>query len=193
MMKTSIAILALTLAAGTTSAQAMDFNGFYAGADIGAGSLQYDVPGTDLTAHDGGVAYGAFGGWRTNITPHWIAGVEARIGDTDANVDAGALRLSSGRQWSASGLIGYQLGERWTLFGTLGYENLRTTATGGTTLRHKSLDGLRLSLGAEYAMTEQISLRVSSVGSVYEDSNFQGAKFDNTSFGSLTLSALYTF
>ena len=185
--------LALPLALGVTSASAAGLDGLYAGADIGIGTLKYEVPGTDLSGDDDGLTYGAFGGWRTNFNGNWIGGVEARIGDTDSNIFAGGVTLSSGREWSVSGLLGYQLDPRWMLFGTLGYDNLKLRAHSGPASASDTLDGIRLSLGAEYALTEQISLRGSLDGSAYGNETIAGARFDDITMGRASIAALYRF
>jgi opacity protein-like surface antigen len=193
MTRTATAAVALSLALGITSAGAATLDGLYAGADIGVGTLKYEVPGTDLSGDDGGVAYGVFGGWRTNFNGNWIGGAEARLGDTDSDINAGGLTLSSGREWSVSGLLGYQLNPRWMLFGTLGYDNLKLRAHSGPATATDTLDGIRLSLGAEYALTEQISLRGSLDGSAYGNETIAGARFDDITMGRASIAALYRF
>jgi len=161
------------LIAGITSVQAADFGGGYLGAEIGTSEIELKVEttGADVKVSDSGFAYGLFGGYRWDLGG-WILGLEGRIGDNDASISGGGVAVSAGREWSASGLVGYQVSSPLVIFATVGYTNLKATATDGTLTESDTVDGAAVSFGLEYAVTEMVSIRGTLTGASYDTEDF---------------------
>lgn len=161
-------IAALSMA---SAAQAADknFNGFYAGAELGYNNFK-------LTENKSGFYYGGLAGYRVQLDSDLVLGLETRFGDTTASetitVSGVDIELSAGRQIGVDAVLGYALGENKDVlaFGTVGYINGRINGSALDANSSVDGDGVRFGLGAEYVLTEQASVRVSGAYADFEGS-----------------------
>lgn len=119
------AILFTTATIAFVPALANPFAGAYVGADAG-----YEDSGR---IDKGGATFGGFAGFNLALGDRMIAGVEARVGDSDiketlsrtASGFTTVTRNSVGRHYGAAARLGYVAGEGTLLYGRVGWENVR--------------------------------------------------------------------
>lgn len=107
--------------------------------------------GLDGGIEDSGTAYGAAtAGWRKQTDGWLVYGLEAQYGQFDSQIET--------ETWAAMLTAGAVLGKskKHLLYLGAGYDNF------------EGFDGVRVSLGYEYAVTKSISLRLQSSGSFYD-------------------------
>ena len=168
---TSLVLAGVAAVALSTSAQAADknFNGFYAGAELGYNNFK-------LIDNKSGLYYGALAGYRVQMDNDLVVGLETRFGDTTANqtitVSTVDIDISAGRQIGVDALIGIAMGDDKDVlaFGTVGYTNARINGSAADQNASANGDGVRFAIGAEYLLTEKASLRVSGAYADYEGS-----------------------
>ncbi len=167
------------------------FDGFYAGfeagldhakirSDINVGNTFFGNRG-----RDDGIYYGGFIGWRTQAPSGLVLGVEGRYGGSTARVKSSvsgsgftdlSLRGGLGRTFGGDVLVGFVTGPNKSLllFASGGVSNTRIKSRAEGVIggidqdakRGKSKYGYRVGGGAELALTEAISARVTAH---YED------------------------
>ncbi|WP_339863042.1 porin family protein [Paremcibacter congregatus] len=174
MKKITTALLAgLTALSMTSFAQAQDagktFNGAYAGAEVGYNSYEF----ADNFREDA-VYYGAFAGYRVQMDNDLVLGLEGRFGDSSATTDLGisGAEFVAGRQLGVDATIGYALGAEKNVlaYALVGYSNQKITGKLAGVEESNNGDGIRFGLGAEYAVTETISLRATGAYADYKGS-----------------------
>jgi len=167
-MKKAIISLAFGAALLSPVASAHAFEGVYLAPEIGYGSLKIklETDSGDFSDSKGGVSYGLIGGYRFE-TGNWVLGIEGRVGKTDANGTFLGVEEKAGREFTISGLVGYDLGGAWTIFATLGYDNLKFTESFMGVTASDTTDGAAVSLGAEYDISSSVALRGTLTGVAY--------------------------
>ncbi|PCI32894.1 MAG: hypothetical protein COB54_05765 [Alphaproteobacteria bacterium] len=161
-------IAGLAALAITTAAQAEDkkFDGAYAGAELGYNSFDF----TDGLKKDA-VYYGGFVGYRKQLDNNLVFGLEGRFGDSSASADLTSdVEIRAGRQLGVDATLGYVFGQKKDIlaYGFVGYTNMKLTGAVGNESESLNGDGVRFGLGTEYAITDQISLRLTGAYANYE-------------------------
>lgn len=139
------ALVAALTALATVPAQA---EGLYLGGSLSAPQYQDDINGI----HGGGSGVGGslYGGYRFN--PNFA--LESGYLELGRNDDNGTGRIrSKGLYLDAVGFL--PLSENWSALGSIGVARTRVE----TSLGDSTGNGLKLGLGAEYALNKQVSLR----------------------------------
>lgn len=144
-------LLAAVAALGMTQmAQADDkkFDGFYLGAEVG-----YQDFSRITNAGEDNFDYDGFIGYRVQMDNNWVIGLEGGSG-----IDA---------------TLGYAMGPNkdFLAFGFAGYSNIKLSDTQTTT----TFDGIRFGGGVEYAVSKNISLRLTGTHTDYEG-NINGTR-----------------
>lgn len=131
------------------------------------------------TGHDDDLVWGGALGYDMQMGSA-VAGVETELTDSNNKDCAGAgtvadprLCLKTARDIYAGGRIGAVMGGAMLLYAKAGYTNLRSKATSfdgttETTLSHGDLDGIRVGVGAEYAVGSNAYLKAEYRYSNYE-------------------------
>jgi len=129
---------------------------------------------------DDGVTYGIGAGYDMQMRG-LVVGVEAEAADSDVKQCVGAQTLASpevcakaARDFYVGGRVGTVVGGRTLLYAKAGYTNARFKVTDddGTdrvTLGSTDLDGIRLGVGAEYAVGPNSFVKAEYRYSNYED------------------------
>lgn len=129
--------------------------------------------------HDDGVTYGVAGGYDFQ-SGGLVIGAEGEFNDSTAKSCAGSRTIAdprlcakAGRDLYVGGRVGTVVGGRTLLYAKAGYTNARFKLTGddgvdAITLDRRTLDGLRVGAGAEYAIGPN-----SYVKAEYRYSNYQ--------------------
>jgi len=164
----SVLLAGFTALAMTSVAQAADknFNGAYAGAELGYNSFKF----TEGLKKDAAY-YGIFAGYRIQMDSDLVLGLEGRFGDSSATADfSNNIEISAGRQLGIDATIGYALGKEkdFLAFAFAGYTNARLTNRANNSDTSTTGDGVRFGLGGEYAVTENVSFRVTSAYADYQ-------------------------
>lgn len=179
------------------------FDGLYLGAEGGYARLDVDVDlggiegVEDLTFDDDALYYGAFLGWRRQLSSGWVVGFEARLGDSTGKTNqtlaimAGEAVLTIdtdlGRHVGGDVIVGHTIGseEDILLFASAGYANVKfradieirpseTTDMIFDPIQISDSDGehgYRLGGGAEFRLTDNLHLR--ATGSFLDADNKQ--------------------
>lgn len=158
----------LAALAMTSAAQAADknFNGAYAGAEVGYNSFDF----TDGIKEDA-LYYGGFVGYRMQMDSDLVLGLEGRFGDSTATAGyLGNGEIKAGRQLGIDASIGYALGQKkdFLAFAFVGYTNAKLSTDVANVSESVTGDGVRYGLGGEYVLTENISLRLTGAYANYE-------------------------
>lgn len=167
------ALLAGAFAGSAQAGQADTFAGFQAGVQAGwEKSRINEVAINTLTLADSntGLAYGVFAGYDAQFD-NLVIGVEAGFSPNGqtlrGTVPGGSLDLNSKWSLDASVRAGFTPTEDLLIYGRLGYAfnryRIEAFTTGNATpvvAASATDDGLMLGGGAEYAMGENLSLRV---------------------------------
>lgn len=164
----SVLLAGFAAVAMTSAAQAADknFDGAYVGAELGYNKFKFEDGLKDTGLYFGGVA-----GYRVQFDNDLVIGLEGRFGDTTADGDlTDAIEVKAGRQLGVDASIGLALGENkdFLAFALVGYSNAKVTGTIADVTESATGDGYRLGLGGEYALTENVSVRVTGVLADYE-------------------------
>lgn len=175
-VKASAALaIIMTAAAGATaqesSAEKKQFDGLYAGVELGASYL--DLNGGDQA----GLYYGGLVGWRRQVDSGFVFGLEGTFGTSDNSFDDNAgfttiAPLDFDHQWSVAATIGKAFGNRKNnlVFAKIGYQENRYSfdlddAPAGLPdafLATFKNDGLLLGAGYERALSDLMSLRLAT-------------------------------
>lgn len=141
-----LAAAALALALGSGAAMAADA-GFYVGGDIASSAHKV---GGDSQKRSGD-SYSIFGGYR--FSPNWA--VET------AYTDLGKVNFNGteakNKAYSMDGIARAPLGKDFGVYGRVGLAHYERDFSGG--LGDASNTGLKLGVGADYALTKNVSLR----------------------------------
>lgn len=183
-LRAAVAVVAIAAAAGV--AQAADMNrrapvatpyvapvsvynwtGFYAGANIGGDWLNsnVDVNGSKSTFTPGTFMGGLQAGYNFQTGP-WVLGVEADVGYGRASktgiVGADVVKVEKGLSGTARARAGYAF-DRLLIYGTggLAWANFKLEDNNGVvqSSRNTTRAGWTLGAGAEYAVTQNISVK----------------------------------
>ncbi|HET8613408.1 MAG TPA: porin family protein [Sphingomonas sp.] len=170
------AILAIPFAlaaAAPAAAQTAPFTGAHVDGIIGWDRLQNN-------GHNDDIMYGLNAGYDFGTRSGTIFGVEAEIADSNNKSCYGAETVAdprvcakAARDIYVGGRIGKVITPRTMIYAKAGYTNARVKltsddGTGQTTLGHSDLDGIRLGVGAEYALSPN-----SFVKAEYRYSNYE--------------------
>jgi len=166
----SVLLAGFVALAMTPAVQAADknFNGAYAGAELGYNSFKF----ADGFKEDA-LYYGGFVGYRVHMDSDLVLGLEARLGDSTANADFSTVtEVNAGRQLDIDATIGYALGQEkdFLAFAFAGYNNVRVTQKTNNAKLSETGDGFRFGIGGEYAVTENVSFRVTGAYTDYQGS-----------------------
>ena len=181
-----------------------DFSGFYGGVQLGHGSLQSDnvgprvsgsgVPFTlDATRAGQGFTGGLFAGYGVQANDFYIGGeAEVELSSADWNIE----RSPEGRVYSiekvgtiGAGLrVGYVLNDSVLLYGRAGLVrskfDLDYSYSGNVVDQSKTLDGVRLGGGIEFAISDKMHARLDYTQTEYDsnsiDYNLGVDQFDTT-------------
>lgn len=158
------------------AAQGGDWGGFYGGAQLGYGSLDGDsVIDNTLDLGGDGLIGGVHAGYRMDFGT-FVAGAELGYDLMDVSTDSNELGTASFDNMASLKLMGgVDLGQ-WLAYGTVGMSRVGADF-GGTLSGDDTLDGRFAGLGAEYALSDSLS-----VGGEVLQHNFDndGADFDMT-------------
>lgn len=136
----AIALSGLT----TLSAHA---EGFYAGASVASPTYQSSVNGA--SGNGSGISGKVYGGYQ--FSPNFA--MEAGVADLGHNDNATGSIYSYGTFVEAVGML--PLTQQWTLLGRLGVTGVNVNTSNGT----DNSVGLKVGLGAQYALTKTVALR----------------------------------
>ncbi|MGN6376513.1 MAG: outer membrane protein [Sphingomonas sp.] len=170
------------------------FNGFRIGAVAGWDGLR-PGSGPDSSISDGnganGFLYGADVGYDHQMGK-LVLGVDGEVDGSTAKatnnpVDTAALgygRVKTGRDFYVGGRVGYTVAPTTMLYAKAGYTNARLdlTASDGTTEtgNHYNLDGYRLGVGLEQALSSRAYAKLEYRYSNYGDARLEYANGANT-------------
>ncbi len=165
---TPVILAGIAALAMTSTAQAADknFDGAYAGMEVGYNSFEF----TDGLKEDA-VYYGGFAGYRLQMDNDLVVGLEGRFGDSSATADLAAdVEVKAGRQLGVDASIGYAFGQQKDMlaFAFVGYTNAKVTGTLADVSESVNGDGVRFGAGGEYALNKNISLRLTGAYADYE-------------------------
>lgn len=173
-MKTMIAGAVLVALMSGSAALADGFEGFKAGAEIGAVSTRYtdtfpSLGGSRVIRTGKGLEYRAFAGYDAALSDKWLVGTEVGLAGgrktARKSVSAGKVAFDPGLSWDVSARLGYTPSDDLLLYGRAGYQWVKVTEivtpTASTTaIRKKTTEGAPLiGLGAEYRVAEGVALR----------------------------------
>ncbi len=137
---------------GTVAAHAED-TGFYAGASLGAPGYPNDVNGVSGNGSGGlsgnGLSGKVFGGYQ--FTPKFA--LETGVTDLGRAENANGSVHARGEFLDAVGIA--PLNEQWSLLGRVGVTHIVLDTSNG----NDSGNGLKVGLGAQYALTKTVALR----------------------------------
>jgi outer membrane immunogenic protein len=167
--------LALAIAAAPAAAQTgQPFTGLHVDGIAGWDEVQNH-------GHNSAFMYGVGGGYDMGFGNGVIAGIEGEVADSNTKSCFGAktaadprLCAKAARDLYVGGRIGKVVaGGRALIYAKAGYTNARVKLTendgdGQFTLDHTNLDGVRLGVGAEYALTGNTYLKAEYRYSNYE-------------------------
>ena len=142
--KTVVAAAMLTASLGAISAHA---EGLYAGGSLGTPRYQDRVNG--ISGHGSGVSGKLFGGYQ--LTPNFA--LEAGVADL-GHIDNGAGKVD-GRSVYLDAVGLYPVLDKWSLLGRIGVAHVNLDTSNGDS----SGNGLKLGVGAQYSLTNNIALR----------------------------------
>lgn len=171
----SIVVAALFAASAAAPALAQDKAPF-------TGARVEGIAGWDRVqnnGHDNGVAYGIGAGYdiRTGLG---LVGIEAEASDSSVKQCVGSrttidprLCAKAGRDLYIGGRIGTVVGSKTLLYAKAGYTNAQAKLTTNdgisqTTLGKTNLDGVRVGVGAEYALNSNAFVKTEYRYSNYE-------------------------
>jgi outer membrane immunogenic protein len=195
-MKPTLLLVPALMLAGAAPAAAQSlqpFNGLYVG--VTGGYENYNVKigrqGTsgvgdilgigndDRSPNMEGVFYGGLVGYRMRMD-NFMFGVEGTLTQSQADKTIttanGRLKLDSDLTWGASALAGFVMAERTLFYGRAGYVwnefgSPIEVNSGNVFNRYKNdktLGGIRVGLGAEWLLTQSISLRAEANYTFYD-------------------------
>ncbi|WP_417316686.1 porin family protein [Emcibacter sp.] len=154
------------------------FDGFYAGGEAGYNEVKYKNEDLDFDIDADGLNYGGFAGFRQQTSSGLVVGLEGHYKDSEASIGDDDASLDFDRQVGVDALIGTTVGtaEQVLLFAFAGYENARLTASFLDEEESTDLDGVRVGGGAEFALSDNMSLRTTVAYTDYEEdvSNIEG-------------------
>jgi len=131
---------------GTAAANAAD-HGFYVGGNLGFGRYYDSING--ISGEGTPLSGKVFGGYQINR----YAGVEAGYADL-GRVDNSAGNINGHAEYlDAVGTL--PLGDKFSVLGSAGFAHVGLDTSAG----NGSGNGLKLGVGAEYALTESVALR----------------------------------
>ncbi|MCG3267573.1 outer membrane protein [Yoonia sp. I 8.24] len=172
----TVAPTPVPVAAPTPMMHDGDWTGFYAGGQIGYGSVESD----DLTDDIEGATYGVHGGYMHDFGS-WVLGAELDIDGTDAESSADDVEIDSIAR--AKLRVGYDAGD-WLPYFTAGVAQAEVDFAGTDLSDTGSFAGL----GAEYRVSD--SLRVGGEVLQHQFDDFDGTGFD---FDATTVAARVSF
>lgn len=140
-------LIAAALIGGSLSATAAPVNGLYAGASLGVPQYPASINGVpgDNSATSGKI----FGGYQIN--PNFAL----EVGVADLGKTSNATGQINGQSCFLDAVGTLPIDEKWSLLGRLGM----TQTNLNTSLGDDSGNGLKLGLGAQYAMTNNVAIR----------------------------------
>lgn len=175
----SIVVAALLAATAASPALAQDkapFSGAHVEGLAGWDRVQAN------NSHDDGVNYGIAGGYDFAGGGNTRFGIEGEVADSNTKDCVGATTaanprvcVKTDRDLYIGGRIGTVVsGGKALLYAKAGYTNARAkltqdSGTGQTTLDHKDLNGARVGVGAEYALTSNSYIKTEYRYSNYQD------------------------
>jgi OOP family OmpA-OmpF porin len=164
------AAAALALALGSGAAMAAD-QGYYVGGDVASSSMKM---GGDSQKRSGD-SYSIFGGYRFDKN----FAVEAAYTDL-GKVNFNGVEAKN-KAYSVDGIARAPLGKDFGLYGRVGVAHYERDYTG---LGDNSSNGVKLGVGADYALTKNVSLRaeVTRYTNLPQDYGF-GKKLDRVGLG----------
>ena len=151
--------------------EAGSFAGLYGGLEVGYEGYTFDNL-NELNA--GGLSYGGLLGYRFQLSPSFLLGVEGKAGGDGASKNVGIIEVSSGLNWSVSGIMGIMVGNN-LVFASLGYgeTNLRASTMGLSLSSYEG--GLRAGLGMEFKLGEKTGIRLSGQWQDFDQAYSLGA------------------
>ncbi|GHF25127.1 hypothetical protein GCM10017044_19880 [Kordiimonas sediminis] len=153
----AIAIFATAgLASGAMAAEEKNFDGAYAGLELGFDKMKVTGAG-DANINDKSLYYGGILGYRTQMDNGLVVGVEGTLGDNSANLFENARTK---HEWSTSLTLGTTITDSTLLYGKVGYAEVKNKFTPADEDSFSVTDGgWRAGVGAEFALANNISLR----------------------------------
>jgi outer membrane immunogenic protein len=159
LLTTAAAVLML----GTVSAQAAGpfgsasaFDGFYIGGDIGG--TNSGTNGFDDKYYGSGVTGGLFAGYGLTYNSFYF-GAEANGSLSSLKTSIGDTDLSRKYGFGIAGRAGYLIAPTTLGYGVVGWERGRFELNNAVSSDNAWLDGLRLGIGLEHKLTQNVSLR----------------------------------
>ncbi|HEX8240241.1 MAG TPA: outer membrane beta-barrel protein [Allosphingosinicella sp.] len=185
-MKLRLPIAALAAAMATTIAYAQEPEPKHPGRDAAAvpGFRAELLGGYDDDGFSSGLLYGGRIGYDFKIGDRFLLGLDGEINDVDTHrtLDIGTqppLRAKDGSEIYVGGRVTFALSSRFRLYGGAGYARLKqgvfvqTEVTpppfGTFGVRRFTVDGYRLSAGAQFLLGKRAFLGAEYRGSIYQD------------------------
>ncbi|MFD1696364.1 outer membrane protein [Roseibium aestuarii] len=158
-----------------------DWNGAYAGGNLGWGWGNFDNSGAADTEGNG-VQGGVHAGYNYMITPNVLAGVEAdfQLSDLNDTATSGGVTAETSSDWNASvrGRLGYTF-DRFMVYGAGGLAIADQSLKVGGNSADTTAVGWTLGAGVEGAVTNNVTARVEYVHQDFgsEDFNISGTSY----------------
>ncbi|MCV6612310.1 MAG: porin [Amphritea sp.] len=156
-MKKTMLSAAMIVAASLSAPAMADDNSFYLGASLGQTKVNFEeVSGVEIK-DDKDTSWKIFAGYNLNenvafeLTYHDFGKSEAVVSSVDVDVEAEGYSLS---------VLGkLPVSEQFGLFGRLGYIHVDAEAEASGVTANGDADDVLFGIGAEYAVSEAVSLR----------------------------------
>ncbi|WP_135080379.1 outer membrane beta-barrel protein [Terasakiella sp. SH-1] len=154
------------------------FDGFYAGASLGYGGTDYDAKTNEANNPEnmlGGVSteYGLKGGYGLTLNDFYLGGELAYAytpKDDFQYLSANTVSMVRRNEYSALARLGYKLSDRTLPYILAGVSRAEfDQGKGSNSEMHRWLNGVTFGLGLEYFLTENVSARIETKHTKFED------------------------
>lgn len=157
LLTTAAAVLMLGSVAAHAGPANQSFDGFYVGGDIGGTVSSTKVNSSDKIAGDG-VLGGLFAGYGLTYNSLYF-GAEANGSLSSLKSTLAGTDLTRKYGFGIAGRAGYVFNPTTMAYGVVGWERGRFEVKDAVSKDSAWLDGLRLGIGLEHKLTQNISLR----------------------------------
>jgi len=149
MKKVLIALAAFAMGTAVAHADSA-FDGIYAGAEGGYGSVKVDGAG-----HDSAFSGSAFAGYGTTFGKIYLGG-EGEVGINGAENSVGGVTVKQKVNYGAKAKLGYLATPKALVYGLAGWEHAEFDVSGSGS---EGTDGVKFGFGAETFVQKNLSVR----------------------------------